>query len=271
MRGFLVRSLVLLLLAAAAPARAQFVPYFGKNKVTYDSFAWRVYKSPHFEVYYYPEFEQHLGARRLLRGERATRRSRRDLKHEIALPDPAHPLQDALRVRADEPVPRLRARGRAGLHGAGARPHGAAHRPAAGPAAGPDHPRADPRLRVRPHPAQPGAAPRAAVGRRGPGRLHARHLGLPRPHDHPRRRRHRPGPAHDPLRGLRRALEPARRLQPRPRRLRVHRGPLRQGRASGSSSTPSARTSWAAGMDDIYMQAFRMQAGGVRRAASRSG
>jgi hypothetical protein len=42
------------------PATAQFIPYFGKNKVAYDSFAWRVYKSPHFEVYYYPEFEQHL-------------------------------------------------------------------------------------------------------------------------------------------------------------------------------------------------------------------
>ena len=41
-------------------AAAQFVPYFGKNKVSYDTFAWRVYKSPHFEVYYYPEFEQHL-------------------------------------------------------------------------------------------------------------------------------------------------------------------------------------------------------------------
>src|SRR4029079_4091533 len=30
------------------PADAQFIPYFGKNKVTYDTFNWRVYKSPHF-------------------------------------------------------------------------------------------------------------------------------------------------------------------------------------------------------------------------------
>jgi hypothetical protein len=54
----------LLLLAAAAlaapQASAQFIPYYGKNKVKYDNFAWRVYKSPHFEVFYYPEFEQHL-------------------------------------------------------------------------------------------------------------------------------------------------------------------------------------------------------------------
>jgi WD40-like Beta Propeller Repeat len=54
----------LLFLAAATlaspPASAQFVPYFGKNKVKYDNFAWRVYKSPHFEVFYYPEFEPQL-------------------------------------------------------------------------------------------------------------------------------------------------------------------------------------------------------------------
>ena len=51
---------LLLVLATAVPAAAQFAPYFGKNKVSYDTFAWRIYKSPHFEVYYYPEFEQHL-------------------------------------------------------------------------------------------------------------------------------------------------------------------------------------------------------------------
>jgi hypothetical protein len=54
----------LLFLAAATlaspPASAQFIPYFGKNKVKYDNFAWRVYKSPHFEVFYYPEFEPQL-------------------------------------------------------------------------------------------------------------------------------------------------------------------------------------------------------------------
>src|SRR6185295_14146120 len=86
-RGFLVGSLVLFLLAAAAPARAQFVPYFGKNKVAYDSFAWRVYKSPHFEVYYYPEFEQHLG-RVVSYAESAYQKVSGDLKHEIHFPIP---------------------------------------------------------------------------------------------------------------------------------------------------------------------------------------
>jgi len=50
-----LRSVVLALLMgtiAAATAQAQFIPYFGKNKVKYDNFAWRIYKSPHFEIYY---------------------------------------------------------------------------------------------------------------------------------------------------------------------------------------------------------------------------
>src|SRR5438093_10118588 len=75
-------GLLLLLLGAAAPARAQFVPYYGKNKVAYDSFAWRVYKSPHFEVYYYPEFEQHLG-RVVSYAESSYQKVSGDLKHEL--------------------------------------------------------------------------------------------------------------------------------------------------------------------------------------------
>jgi hypothetical protein len=78
---------LLLVLAAAAPAAAQFVPYYGKNKVSYDTFAWRVYKSPHFEVYYYPEFEQHL-ARVVSYAESAYQKVSSDLKHEISSPIP---------------------------------------------------------------------------------------------------------------------------------------------------------------------------------------
>ncbi|HEY5906809.1 MAG TPA: hypothetical protein VIZ31_02140, partial [Vicinamibacteria bacterium] len=72
-----------LALSTAPPARAQFVPYYGKNKVAYDTFAWRVYKSPHFEVYYYPEFEQHL-ARVVSYAESAYQKVSSDLKHEIS-------------------------------------------------------------------------------------------------------------------------------------------------------------------------------------------
>src|SRR5687768_11944307 len=52
----------LLLTMGALPAIAQtpFVPYFGKNEVRYDNFRWAIYTTDHFEIYYYPETEQHL-------------------------------------------------------------------------------------------------------------------------------------------------------------------------------------------------------------------
>jgi hypothetical protein len=40
---------------AAAPAEAQ---YFGRNKVQYESFDFRILRTTHFDVYYYPEEEQ---------------------------------------------------------------------------------------------------------------------------------------------------------------------------------------------------------------------
>ena len=73
---------VLALALAAAPASAQYVPYYGKNKVKYDNFAWRIYKSAHFEVYYYPEFEQHL-ARLTAYLESAYLKVSTGLKHEM--------------------------------------------------------------------------------------------------------------------------------------------------------------------------------------------
>jgi Tol biopolymer transport system component len=46
-------ALLLLAVLLPAPAAAQ----FGKNKVQYDHFDWKIYHSPHFDVYYYPEEE----------------------------------------------------------------------------------------------------------------------------------------------------------------------------------------------------------------------
>jgi hypothetical protein len=77
----------LLTFAGAPSARAQFIPYFGKNKVKYDNFNWRIYKSPHFEIYYYPEFEQHLG-RLASYAESGYQKISTALKHEIAFPIP---------------------------------------------------------------------------------------------------------------------------------------------------------------------------------------
>jgi len=81
-RGLSLALAAAFTVSAASPAGAQFIPYFGKNKVKYDDFAWRIYKSPHFEVYYYPEFEQHL-ARVVSYAESAYQKVSSDLKHEI--------------------------------------------------------------------------------------------------------------------------------------------------------------------------------------------
>ena len=55
--------LTLLLAMPTAPASAQvnqFAPYYGKNRVKYDKFDWHIYTTDHFEIYYYPELEEHL-------------------------------------------------------------------------------------------------------------------------------------------------------------------------------------------------------------------
>jgi Tol biopolymer transport system component len=44
----------------ASPVSAQAIAYFGQNKIAYDNFRWKVYKAPHFDVYYYPESEPFL-------------------------------------------------------------------------------------------------------------------------------------------------------------------------------------------------------------------
>src|SRR5438132_11612027 len=46
--------------ATPAGAQTSLVPYFGKNNIHYDKFKWMIYTTDHFEIYYYPEIEQHL-------------------------------------------------------------------------------------------------------------------------------------------------------------------------------------------------------------------
>jgi hypothetical protein len=75
------------LMATPTTAQWRYQPYYGKNKVKYDNFNWHVYRSPHFEIYYYPEFEQHLG-RLVSYAESAYERISNELKHEISFPIP---------------------------------------------------------------------------------------------------------------------------------------------------------------------------------------
>ena len=68
-------------MASAAPAQ-YFIPFYGKNKVKYDKHDWQVYRSPHFDVYYYPEMEEELG-RLVSYAESAYETISDELKHEI--------------------------------------------------------------------------------------------------------------------------------------------------------------------------------------------
>lgn len=63
--SILIALTILVALGFAPEAEAQFnntpySSYFGQNKVTYESFDFWKYSAPHFDVYYYPEEEQHL-------------------------------------------------------------------------------------------------------------------------------------------------------------------------------------------------------------------
>lgn len=50
-------SIIILLAVISETAVAQFF-YFGRNKVQYTEFQWRILKTEHFDIYYYPEMEE---------------------------------------------------------------------------------------------------------------------------------------------------------------------------------------------------------------------
>src|SRR4051812_14026200 len=68
--------------AGLAGAQTSMVPYFGKNNPHYDKFEWHIYTTDHFEIYYYPEMEQHL-ARIAGYAESAYQQISADLKHDL--------------------------------------------------------------------------------------------------------------------------------------------------------------------------------------------
>jgi hypothetical protein len=83
---WVVGCLAGLLLLAAAPqlhAQTSFVPYYGKNQIRYDRFDWHIYTTDHFEIYYYPEIEQHL-ERVAAYAESAYQHISGELKHDLA-------------------------------------------------------------------------------------------------------------------------------------------------------------------------------------------
>jgi len=64
-------------------AQTPYVPYFGKNQVRYDRFEWHIYKTDHFDIFYYPELEKHL-ERVASYAESAYQRVSAELKHDLA-------------------------------------------------------------------------------------------------------------------------------------------------------------------------------------------
>ncbi|HUF46655.1 MAG TPA: hypothetical protein VMM93_02505 [Vicinamibacterales bacterium] len=82
----LTGALIFLITAfVPVPVEAQtpFVPYFGKNRVRYDKFDWYIYKTDHFDIFYYPELEPHL-ERVAAYAESAYQQISGDLKHDLA-------------------------------------------------------------------------------------------------------------------------------------------------------------------------------------------
>ena len=63
-------------------AQSGMVPYYGKNQIHYDKFEWHIYKTDHFEIYYYPENEQHL-ERVASYAESAYQQVSSDLRHDL--------------------------------------------------------------------------------------------------------------------------------------------------------------------------------------------
>ena len=75
--------LIVVLAVWELSAQGNFNPFYGKNRVKYDKFDWHIYTTDHFEIYYYPEMEQHL-ERVASYAESAYQQISADLKHDLA-------------------------------------------------------------------------------------------------------------------------------------------------------------------------------------------
>src|SRR5438067_3390883 len=87
--GGLVLAFMTALVLAPQPTLAQtgMIPYYGKNQIRYTHFVWSIYTTDHFEIYFYPEEEQHL-ERIAGYAESAYQHVSSDLKHDLAFKVP---------------------------------------------------------------------------------------------------------------------------------------------------------------------------------------
>ena len=90
---------VFLFSEATAPLSGQtpYVPYFFKNNIRYDKFDWHIYKTDHFEIYFYPDIEKHLERVASYAGKRLSARQLRT-ETRSGLARAADDLQNGERV-----------------------------------------------------------------------------------------------------------------------------------------------------------------------------
>src|SRR5688572_1964742 len=65
-----------------AAAQTPYIPYYGKNRPRYVTFEWHIYKTDHFDIFYYPELERHL-ERVTSYAESAYQKISADLKYDL--------------------------------------------------------------------------------------------------------------------------------------------------------------------------------------------
>ena len=80
---FALVALATALAPGSVVAQSRFIPYYGKNQIRYTNFDWHIYTTEHFEIYYYPEEEQHL-ERLAGYAESAYQHISSELKHDLA-------------------------------------------------------------------------------------------------------------------------------------------------------------------------------------------
>src|SRR3954470_3903446 len=66
-----------------ASAQKAYVAYYGKNRIRYNDFKWKIYTTDHFEIFFYPDFEPQL-ERVTSYAESAYQQVSSDLKHDLA-------------------------------------------------------------------------------------------------------------------------------------------------------------------------------------------
>ena len=118
-----------------------------------------IYTTDHFEIYYYPEIEQHL-ERVAGYAESAYQHVSSELKHDLAFKVPLILFKTSSEFQQQNVIPGAAQEGVGAFAEPIARPHRHADGRAARPALPADRPRADAHVRVRHHPdvARSGAA-----------------------------------------------------------------------------------------------------------------